>query len=313
MDEEGATTAAVIARIAGSQHGVVEIGQLRDAGVSKDSVWKAVKAHRLHRVFRGVYAVGHRGLSNEGRWMAAVLACGEGAVLSHRSAAELWALLRVRAGSVDVDDPQRCGSGAPAWTPDTSLSLTATRGYDASPAHPGTTPARTLLDLRRVAPPGDELRKATRQAEFLGSRPGRDRDRRHTQRPGGGPAASLPPPPHPATRGQRAQSAVSRSTSSGAASDWWWRSTDTRLTAAARLSRTIEPASSSLHGVASACAASPPARSSGSRGRWPEALPRSFALDGGLFVSQTSNPPVAPHKIDTCRRRTRTARTTRSS
>ena len=61
MDEQIASTDAVIARIASVQHGVVEVGQLRAAGISKDSVWKAVQAGRLHRVFRGVYAVGHPG------------------------------------------------------------------------------------------------------------------------------------------------------------------------------------------------------------------------------------------------------------
>src|SRR4029450_613126 len=48
----------------------------------------------LHRIHRGVFAVGHPGLSREGRWMAAVLACGPHAVLSHISAAELWGMLR---------------------------------------------------------------------------------------------------------------------------------------------------------------------------------------------------------------------------
>src|SRR3954452_22681895 len=83
----------IISRIAARQHGVITLGQLVEAGLSPSGISRRVAAGRLHRVYRGVYAVGHAGLSNEGRWMAAVLACGEGAVLSHRSAAEHWKLL----------------------------------------------------------------------------------------------------------------------------------------------------------------------------------------------------------------------------
>jgi very-short-patch-repair endonuclease len=167
MDEESANTDAVIARIAAVQHGVVEVGQLRAAGISKDSVWKAVKAGRLHRVFRGVYAVGHAGLSSEGMWMAAVLASGDGAVLSHRSAAELWQLLPRRDGPVDVTIPTSAGRRRRRGlrihrSPYLPVNATTTRDRIAV-----TTAARTLRDLPRVVPPA-LVRKATRQAEYLG-------------------------------------------------------------------------------------------------------------------------------------------------
>jgi hypothetical protein len=55
---------------------VVSWAQLESAGMSRDSVMRRVRGGRFHRVFRGVYAVGHAGLGNEGRWIAAVLACG---------------------------------------------------------------------------------------------------------------------------------------------------------------------------------------------------------------------------------------------
>jgi hypothetical protein len=84
---------AGVARFAARQHGVVSVSQLLAAGLTRTAIARRVAARRLHPVFRGVYAVGHAGLSNEGRWIAAVLACGEGAALSHRSAAELWAML----------------------------------------------------------------------------------------------------------------------------------------------------------------------------------------------------------------------------
>src|SRR6476620_10387924 len=72
----------VIALVAERQHGVVTHRQLADTGLTRAAISKRARSGRLHRVYRGVYAVGHAGLSREGRWMAAVLACGEGAVLS---------------------------------------------------------------------------------------------------------------------------------------------------------------------------------------------------------------------------------------
>src|SRR2546421_5020497 len=109
MREKGANPDAVIARIAARQHGSVSVQQLIAAGISKDTVFNRVKAARLHRIHRGVYAVGHAGLSNEGRWMAAVMACGEGAVLSRTSAAALWGLLPAGRGAIDVTVPSEAG------------------------------------------------------------------------------------------------------------------------------------------------------------------------------------------------------------
>jgi very-short-patch-repair endonuclease len=84
---------AWIADLATRQHGVVAWFQLRDAGISRGLVDFRLVERRLHIVHRGVYAVGHRVLSREGRWTAAVLALGADAVLSHRSAAEHWGML----------------------------------------------------------------------------------------------------------------------------------------------------------------------------------------------------------------------------
>jgi hypothetical protein len=81
---------AVVAEIAARQHGVIHIVQLLAAGLSRAGVSRRVAAGRLHPIHHGVYAVGHTGLSNRGRWKAATLALGSQAVLSHRSAAELW-------------------------------------------------------------------------------------------------------------------------------------------------------------------------------------------------------------------------------
>jgi very-short-patch-repair endonuclease len=62
---------------------------------------------RLHRIHRGVYALGHKRLTAKGRWMAAVLACGPGAILSHRDAAALHDLRRIGSGKIDVTAPSR--------------------------------------------------------------------------------------------------------------------------------------------------------------------------------------------------------------
>jgi predicted transcriptional regulator of viral defense system len=67
-----------VAKLAARQWGVVSVAQLRALGLSKDAVQRRVGAGRLHRLHHGVYAVGHTVLKREGRWLAAVLACGDG-------------------------------------------------------------------------------------------------------------------------------------------------------------------------------------------------------------------------------------------
>src|SRR4051794_26434919 len=78
--------------LAERQHGVVSRQQLLDAGLSRRGIQHRLKRGRIHSVESGVYAVGRPALTREGRWMAAVLACGPGAMLSHRSAAALWGI-----------------------------------------------------------------------------------------------------------------------------------------------------------------------------------------------------------------------------
>lgn len=82
-----------LAELAERQHGVVSIRQVTGPlGCSRRSVSRAVAAGRLHRLHRGVYAVGHTRLTQQGRCLSAVLACGRGALLSHDSAAWLWGI-----------------------------------------------------------------------------------------------------------------------------------------------------------------------------------------------------------------------------
>jgi very-short-patch-repair endonuclease len=100
---------ALIARIAANQHGVITNGQLLRSGLTGSGISRRVAAGRLIRVHRGVYAVGHAALSQDGIWMAAVLACGKGAVLSHRSAGALWRMIASPPRPIDVSVPGRTG------------------------------------------------------------------------------------------------------------------------------------------------------------------------------------------------------------
>ena len=94
----------LIAALAEQQHGVVAIWQLLELGLGRDAIKYRVSIGRLHRVHQGVFAVGHRNLTREGHRMAAVLAYGPDAVLSHWSAAAHWGIgaARVR---YDVTTP----------------------------------------------------------------------------------------------------------------------------------------------------------------------------------------------------------------
>jgi very-short-patch-repair endonuclease len=93
--------------LADRQHGVVSWEQLWALGYDKDAVRRLVAKGWLHRVYRGVYAVGHTRLSVKGQWMAAVLACGPGAALSHAHAAALHDLRTTPSGLIDVTAPGR--------------------------------------------------------------------------------------------------------------------------------------------------------------------------------------------------------------
>jgi very-short-patch-repair endonuclease len=201
MDGKVANATTRIAEVAKKQHGVVSIAQLRAAGISDDAVRARVLAGHLHRVHRGVYGVGHPGLSDKGRWFAAVMAVGRGphrdgiaalggtavseaglsvldywgAAVSHRSAAELWELLPVRGGSVEVIVSGTCGRAVrERIRVHRSISLLAA-AVTLRDGIPVTSPKRTIADLRGPGPgrragmiPAWELRKAIRQANVLG-------------------------------------------------------------------------------------------------------------------------------------------------
>jgi very-short-patch-repair endonuclease len=147
MRKKRATPDQLIARIVARQHGVVTSAQLLEAGLSAPGVTRRVAAGRLHRIHRGVYALGNPNLTREGHWRAAVLACGEGAVLSHESAAALWKLSPTSPAVVHITIPgsngrrKRRGIVIHRSTTLTPADTTIHRGI------PVTTVARTLRDL----------------------------------------------------------------------------------------------------------------------------------------------------------------------
>lgn len=177
------TVDVAIARVARTQHGIVTTRQLVAAGLTRSAIAKRVRAGRLYRIHQGVYSVGHDGLSEEARWMAAVLACGPAAVLSHGSAAVHWGLLRPLERPVDVSVPTRSGRAGRRGVhiyrrPDLALAERATlstNGLQTRPPRlvtvwrriPVTTVARTLEDLQRSELRPSLVRRAIRQAEFL--------------------------------------------------------------------------------------------------------------------------------------------------
>jgi hypothetical protein len=143
---------------------VVSRAQLRRLGLSITVIDAWVQRERLHRVHQGVYSLGHAALGREGRRLAAVLACGPGAVLSHRSAAAHWGLLKTDQTRIDVTAP-RGRHGAPGIRLHRSRSLDA-RDTTSHEGIPVTTVHRTLLDLAAQAR-GGELERALAQAERL--------------------------------------------------------------------------------------------------------------------------------------------------
>ncbi|HEX7245592.1 MAG TPA: hypothetical protein VF245_08515 [Solirubrobacterales bacterium] len=156
---------AAIGELAARQHGVVSLEQLVSLGLSVRGVQQRALSGRLWRVNQAVYAVGHKPLTWEARLMAAVLACGPGAVISHRSAVELWKLREARQEPVDVTAPNRRGripSGIRSHRDDrlTAVERTEVLGI------PCVSVSRALLDFAAVAPTW-ELRRAVSEAEVL--------------------------------------------------------------------------------------------------------------------------------------------------
>jgi very-short-patch-repair endonuclease len=152
--------------LARRQHSVLTRRDLLGLGYGADAIKHRVRSGRLHPVARGVYAVGRPDLSREGRWMAAVLACGAGAALSHRSAAALWGFAEEHRDDIDVSIRRasevrqrgiRCRRrpSLPSQDTTTHLGISVTQ------------PVRTLIDLATVMGP-KTLERAVNEADKHG-------------------------------------------------------------------------------------------------------------------------------------------------
>jgi Protein of unknown function (DUF559)/Transcriptional regulator, AbiEi antitoxin len=155
-----------VVEVAERRYGVVTFAQLMALGLSQSWVARQVAAGRLHRLHHLVFSVvPPRLLRVEGRWLAAVLACGEGAALSHTGAAALWDLRGVPSGRVHVTVPTHAGRPQrPGIRIHRSITLlpslvTVRRGIRV------TTVNRTVVDLRRMLSPA-QLRAVLRQAQI---------------------------------------------------------------------------------------------------------------------------------------------------
>jgi very-short-patch-repair endonuclease len=154
----------VVGALADRQYGVVTREQLLTAGLGRGAIARAVEAGRLRPVFRGVYAVGHVALRREAWWMAALLACGPGAALSHRTAATLWGLRTDAPLPVDVTTSTAHGRKHARITthrkrlhPVDALIIDGLRV---------TSPSRTLVDLAATLS-GRALRELVERAQDL--------------------------------------------------------------------------------------------------------------------------------------------------
>src|SRR5690349_9465608 len=154
-----------LADLADRQHGVVSMGQLQELGYSRKSIARDVASVRLHRIDRGVYAVGHTRLSPHGQCFAAVFACGPGAVLSHHSAAWLHGLARWSPAPFHVTGPV-------ARRPRLPVRIHRARRLEEVDrvlveGIPASAVPRTLLDMAAVVK-SSQLEKMVERSEELG-------------------------------------------------------------------------------------------------------------------------------------------------
>jgi very-short-patch-repair endonuclease len=152
---------ALIAEVAERQHGVITRQQLLDLGLGSDAIDRRIRAGRLLPLYRSVYAVGHRNTSRETVWMAAVLAAGEGAALSHRAAGAAWGICASE-GMPEVVVPRQRRS---------RTGITLHRGLLPADERtvlngiPITTVPRTILDLATTLDQR-QLERAINEAEI---------------------------------------------------------------------------------------------------------------------------------------------------
>ena len=153
-----------LGRLAAAQHSVVGWAQLVEIGIRGAALGRRLERGRLYRVHRGVYAVGNPRLTREGRWLAAVLAAGPGAVLSHLDAAVLWGIHDRTSARIHVTSPRRTGAASRAIRLHRARRLD-TEDITVRDAIPVTTVARTSVDLTDVVG-RERLSRILREAAY---------------------------------------------------------------------------------------------------------------------------------------------------
>ena len=152
---------AALSELAKRQYGVVSRRQLLRLGLGEDAIQHRLAKGRLHLLHKGVYAVGHRVIPREGRWMAALLASGPDAVLSHWSAAQLWMIRPSSRTRIDVTVPHRSRSSKPVLR---HISHVPQDERTVEEGIPVTTVPRTILDLAATVD-ADTVENLLREAE----------------------------------------------------------------------------------------------------------------------------------------------------
>jgi very-short-patch-repair endonuclease len=154
-----------LAALAARQHGIVTRRQMAALGLDHSAIARRMKTGRLHQLYRNVYAVGRTDLTMRGRYLSAVLAYGNRAVLSHRSAAALWRIFPERERRIDVTVP----GGTRARRRGVVVHRSSVPEEQRTTLYriPVTTPARTLVDFADDST-CRELERAIDEAAYLG-------------------------------------------------------------------------------------------------------------------------------------------------
>jgi very-short-patch-repair endonuclease len=160
VEQQSRTVEQELARLAGRAHGVVGRAELLAAGITAEEIRKRLAKGLLIREHPGVYRVGHRAPSLEARYMAAVKACGEGAMLSGLAAAHLLGLVKGRPPPPEVTtrtERRMEGIATRRSRRTDRRDTTLWRGI------PTTNAPRTLVDLAAVVD-ADTLARACHEA-----------------------------------------------------------------------------------------------------------------------------------------------------
>ncbi len=145
---------------------MIRLAQLLWAGLDRSAISRRVRAKRLHRLYRGVYAVGHPGLSDKGQRLAAVFACGDGAALAHLHVASVWNVSRFACPTyIDVVVPRRCRVSGPIRAHE--CPGLDRRDVTIHQRIPVTSVARMLVDLSDLLTPF-QLANVIHEAAFRG-------------------------------------------------------------------------------------------------------------------------------------------------